>query len=209
MIFDTSKVTEPRLQKIATALLIDLIERKAAEYRFRAIRFTTIVDDAGDVMRSHAITRRLEELSRQARSCGLMLVCVTQKLGDFCRHKDEAGAIVRLCNTKLIFRPESRELNLLKEVFSLTTAEFENAKRLIPDQISEFSSDCVFIIGAQSEIIRLPWSPAEYWISTTEPIHDKPRRSAMINDIRMSNPNLSQLEVRREAIYKLSLDERV
>jgi len=154
LIFDTSKISEPRLQKIAIALLIDLIERKADEYRYRAIRFTAILDDACDAMRSHEGACRLEELSRQARSWGLMLVYVVRKLGNFSRHKDQACAIARLCDTKLIFPVESRECNLLNELFSLTIVESENVKRIMSSQKDKFGSDCLLVIGDKFETIR-------------------------------------------------------
>jgi hypothetical protein len=45
----------------------------------------------------------------------------------------------------------------------------------------------------------------DYWICTSEPIHDIPKRAEMIKEVKLKNPKLSDTDASRQAVYYLGL----
>lgn len=206
IVFDTREVNEPRLERIAVFILTEFIRRRAAESKMRGIRFAAIIDEASTLMRFKAGARLLDDLSRRARHYGMMLVSITQQLKDFFRQAEEADSVVKNSHMKLILRQDPSDLKLLKETLRLTDAEVGAIEGFSRDEEKRRDSQSLLIVGAVHGTIRLVPSQMDYWICTSEPIHDIPKRQQMIKDVKEKNPGISHADACRRAVYYLGLE---
>jgi hypothetical protein len=87
----------------------------------------------------------------------------------------------------------------------LTDAETAAIEQFSRDEEKRKDSQCLLIVGAVHGTIRLVPSPMDYWICTSEPIKDIPKRLQMIEDVRRRNPKLSHTDACRQAVYYLGL----
>ena len=205
IVFDTREVNEPRLERIAVFILADFIRRRAAESKERMVRFAAIIDEASTLMRFKAGARLLDDLSRRARHYGMMLVSITQQLKDFFRQSEQADSVVKNAHMKILLRQDPSDLKLLKEVLRLRDAEVLAIEAFAKDEEKRKESQALLIVGAVHGTIRLVPSPMDYWICTSEPIRDIPRRLKMIQEVKAKNPKLSHTDACRQAVYYLGL----
>ncbi len=205
IVFDTREVNEPRLERIAVFILAEFIRRRAAEYKARRIRFAAVIDEAATLMHFKAGARLLDDLSRRARHYGMMLVSITQQLKDFFRQAEQADSVVKNAHMKLILRQDPSDLKVLKETLRLTEAEVLAVDHFSRDEEKRKDSQCLLIVGASRGTIRLVPSPMDYWICTSEPIHDIPKRQEKIKEVQEKNPQLSLWDAARQAVYYLGL----
>jgi conjugal transfer ATP-binding protein TraC len=205
IVFDTREVNEPRLERIAVFILAEFIRRRAAECKMRRIRFAAIIDEAATLMRFKAGARLLDDLSRRARHYGMMLVSITQQLNDFFRQSEQADSVVKNSHMKLILRQDPSDLRRLKETLRLTDAEVLAIENFSKDEEKRRDSQCLLIVGAVHGTIRLVPSPMDYWICTSEPITDIPKRQEMIKEVKSKNPKLSDTDASRQAVYYLGV----
>jgi len=203
MVFDTREVNEPRLERIAVFLLAEFIRRRAAEYKDRRIRFAAIIDEAATLMRFKAGARLLDDLSRRARHYGMMLVSITQQIKDFFKQSEQADSVVKNAHMKLILRQDPSDLKVLKEILRLTDAEVTAIENFSRDEEKRKDSQCLLIVGSSHGTIRLVPSPMDYWICTSEPIKDIPRRLEQIKEVQAKEPKLSDTDAARKAVYFL------
>ncbi len=207
IVFDTREVNEPRLERIAVFILAEFIRRRAAEYKERRIRFAAVIDEAAMLMRFKAGARLLDDLSRRARHYGMMLVSITQQLKDFFRQSEQADSVVKNAHMKLILRQDPSDLKVLKETLRLTDAEVAAIDNFSRDEEKRKDSQCLLIVGGSHGTIRLVPSPMDYWICTSEPINDIPKRLEKIKEVQEKNPQLSQWDAARQAVYYLGLSQ--
>lgn len=205
IVFDTREVNEPRLERIAVFILAEFIRRRAADSKARGQRFAAIIDEAATLMRFKAGARLLDDLSRRARHYGMMLVSITQQLKDFFRQAEQADSVVKNSHMKILLRQDPSDLRMLKETLRLTDAETAAIEQFSRDEEKRKDSQCLLIVGAVHGTIRLVPSPMDYWICTSEPIKDIPRRLNMIEEVRRKNPKLSHTDACRQAVYYLGL----
>jgi type IV secretory pathway VirB4 component len=205
IVFDTRDVNDPRLERMAVFILAEFIRRKAAESKARGIRFAAIIDEAATLMRFKAGARLLDDLSRRARHYGMMLVSITQQLKDFFRQSELADSVVKNAHMKILLRQDPSDLKLLKETLRLTDAEVQHIENFTKDEEKRRDSQCLLIVGGVHGTIRLVPSPMDYWICTSEPIKDIPRRQEMIREVKAKNPQLSHTDACRQAVYYLGL----
>lgn len=205
IVFDTREVNEPRLERIAVFILAEFVRRRAAESKMRGIRFAAIIDEAATLMRFRAGARLLDDLSRRARHYGMMLVSITQQLKDFFRQSEQADSVVKNSHMKLLLRQDPSDLKLLKDTLRLTDAEVVSIENFSKDEEKRRDSQCLLIVGAVHGTIRLVPSPMDYWICTSEPIKDIPKRLEMIKEVKLKNPKLSHTDACRQAVYYLGL----
>ncbi len=205
IVFDTREVNEPRLERIAVFILAEFIRRRAAESKMRGIRFAAIIDEAATLMRFKAGARLLDDLSRRARHYGMMLVSITQQLKDFFRQAEQADSVVKNSHMKLILRQDPSDLKLLKDTLRLTDAEVVSIENFSKDEEKRRDSQLLLIVGAVHGTIRLVPSPMDYWICTSEPIRDIPKRLEMIKEVTEKSPTISHTDAARRAVYYLGL----
>ncbi|MBX9674676.1 MAG: ATP-binding protein [Candidatus Obscuribacterales bacterium] len=205
IVFDTREVNEPRLERIAVYILADFIRRRAAESKARGVRFAAIIDEAATLMRFKAGARLLDDLSRRARHYGMMLVSITQQLKDFFRQAEQADSVVKNSHMKILLRQDPSDLKMLKETLRLTDAETVAIENFSKSEEKRRDSQCLLIVGSVHGTIRLVPSPMDYWICTSEPIRDIPRRLEMIREVRNKTQKLSHTDACRQAVYYLGL----
>ncbi len=201
IVFDTREVNEPRLERIAVFILAEFVRRRAAEYKERRIRFAAVIDEASTLMRFRAGARLLDDLSRRARHYGMMLVSITQQLKDFFRQAEQADSVVKNSHMKLILRQDPSDLKLLQETLRLKDAEVRAIEDFSKDEEKRKESQCLLIVGAVHGAIRLVPSPMDYWICTSEPIRDIPRRREKITEVQQKEPQLPATDVARRAVF--------
>ena len=197
IVFDTREVNEPRLERIAVFILAEFIRRRAAESKMRGIRFAAIIDEAATLMRFKAGARLLDDLSRRAGHYGMMLVSITQQLKDFFRQSEQADSVVKNSHMKIILRQDPSDLKLLKETLRLSDAEVVAIENFSRDEEKRRDSQCLLIVGAIHGTIRLVPSPMDYWICTSEPIKDIPKRLEMIKEVKTKSPNIPHTDACR------------
>lgn len=207
LVFDTREVNEPRLERISVYILADFIRRKAAESKERGVRFAAIIDEASTLMRFKAGARLLDDLSRRARHYGMMLVSITQQLKDFFRQQEEADSVVKNAHMKILLRQDPSDLRLLKETLRLRDAEVLAIEGFSKDEEKRKESQALLIVGAVHGTIKLVPSPMDYWICTSEPIRDIPKRRKMIEEVKAKNPKLNDSDACRQAVYYLGLQQ--
>jgi hypothetical protein len=205
IVFDTREVNEARLERIAVFILADFIRRKAADSKARGVRFAAIIDEAATLMRFKAGARLLDDLSRRARHYGMMLVSITQQLKDFFRQAEQADSVVKNSHMKILLRQDPSDLKMLKETLRLTDAETVAIEQFSRDEEKRKDSQCLLIVGAVHGTIRLVPSPMDYWICTSEPIRDIPKRRSMIEEVKAKNPKMPHTDACRQAVYYLGL----
>ncbi len=206
IVFDTRELNDPRLERMASYILAEFIRRKAAEAKKRNLRFAAIIDEAATLMRFKAGARLLDDLSRRARHYGMMLVTITQQLKDFFRQADLADSVVKNAHMKILLRQDPSDLKVLKETLRLTDAETQAIENFAHDQEKRKDSQCLLIVGGIHGTIRLVPSPMDYWICTSEPINDIPKRRGMIEDVKAKNPTINHTDACRQAVYYLGLN---
>ncbi|MBY0359000.1 MAG: ATP-binding protein [Candidatus Obscuribacterales bacterium] len=207
IVFDTREVNDPRLERMASFILAEFIRRKAAEAKKRDLRFAAIIDEAATLMRFKAGARLLDDLSRRARHYGMMLVTITQQLKDFYRQADLADSVVKNSHMKILLRQDPSDLRLLKETLRLTEAEEQAIANFAQDQEKRKDSQCLLIVGGIHGTIRLVPSPMDYWICTSEPINDIPKRRRMTEEVKEKNPNINYTDACRQSVFYLGLQQ--
>ena len=203
IVFDTREINDPRLERIAVFITAEFIRRRAAEYKQRGIRFAAIIDEASTLMRFKAGARLLDDLSRRGRQYGMMLVSITQQLKDFFGQSEHADSVVKNSHMKLILRQDPSDLRLLKETLRLSDAEIRAVENFSRGEEQRQDSQMLLIAGAVHGTISLVPSPIDYWICTSDPIKDIPRRQAQIAEVLRLNPGISYTNAARHAVFQL------
>jgi type IV secretory pathway VirB4 component len=205
IVFDTRDVNEPRLERIAVYMLAEFIRRSAADCKKKNIRLAAIIDEASTLMRFAAGARLLDDLSRRSRHYGMMLVSITQQLKDFFHQSKQADSVVKNAHMKILLRQDASDLALLKETLRLKDAEVAAVAQFDRSDEKRKDSHALLIVGARHGTVRLVPSPQDYWVCTSEPITDVPRRREMIEAIKEKQPEISHAEACRQAVYFLGL----
>ena len=108
---------------------------------------------------------------------------------------------------KILLRKDPSDLKLLKETLRLTDAEVVAIENFSKDEEKRKDSQLLLVVGAVHGTIRLVPSPMDYWICTSEPIRDIPKRAAMIQEVKAKNSNLNHTDACRQAVYYLGLQQ--
>ena len=205
LVFDTRELNEPRLERIAQYFTTEFIRRRAADLKKRGIKFATVIDQADTWMRSRTGAQLLDRLSRQSRQYGMMLVCVAQQLKDFLTQSETADSVVKNAHIKLILRQDASELRLLKDTLKLSEAEVVAVQNFSKDETKRRDSQCLLMVGNVHGTMRLVPSPMDYWICTSEPINDIPKREEQLKEIKEQNPQLNATDAARRSVYYLGI----
>ena len=206
LVFDTRELNEPRLERIAQYLTVEFIRRRAADYKKRGVKFASVIDQADTWMRSRTGAQLLDRLSRQSRQYGMMLVCVAQQLKDLLTQSESSDSVVKNAHIKLILRQDASELRQLKETLQLSDAEVHAVQNFSRDEVKRRDSQCLLMVGSTHGTIRLVPSPMDYWICTSEPTHDIPKRAEKFEEIREQDPRLNRTDAARRSVYYLGFE---
>ena len=106
---------------------------------------------------------------------------------------------------KLILRQDPSDLKVLKDTLRLSDAEVTAIESFSRDEEKRKDSQMLLIVGAVHGTIRLVPSPMDYWVCTSEPIHDIPRRAEIIRQVKAKNPTFNHTDACRQAVFFLGM----
>jgi hypothetical protein len=155
---------------------------------------------------SRAGAQLLNNLSSNSRQNGMMLLTVTQQLNDFFRHAELTNSVLRNAHMRLIMRQDPADLKLLQENLRLTDAELMAIDNFGSDSEIRRDSRGLLIVGGSHGTIRLVPSPMDYWMCTSEPLEDLPKRLQKIEEVKRNNPTINHTDACRQAVYYLGLE---
>jgi hypothetical protein len=204
-VFNLSEVNDARSERIASFLLEEYISRKAGECRKQGHKFAAIIE-ATRMAQSRAGAQLLNNLSSNSRQNGMMLLTVTQQLNDFFRHAELTNSVLRNAHMRLIMRQDPADLKLLQENLRLTDAELMAIDNFGSDSEIRRDSRGLLIVGGSHGTIRLVPSPMDYWMCTSEPLEDLPKRLQKIEEVKRNNPTINHTDACRQAVYYLGLE---
>jgi type IV secretory system conjugative DNA transfer VirD4/TraG family protein len=184
--FDTRKV--PR--ELSAAVLFVLaehvttrIERRGDE-RLRetdlgpfAGRSMLVIDEAWKLVERRATGEWVNDIARRSRHLGLFLVAISQQLSDFAGPYGKA--LLRNSTQQLFLRQSADELAYIQDANRLSDAEVAAIARL--KTVKRSYSQAYWINGTRGRgTIALRVGSTEYWLATSEPVRDVPRRTQAI-----------------------------
>ena len=195
LIFDLDGLS-PTLHALAMFLVAEAVDRRA---RRRAsvdpatprLREMLIVDEGWFVVRYAGAGAWIDELARRGRHWGLFLCFITQQLSDL-TSDPAAAALFNQASCQLLFRQKDQRgsgdgesgMAWLARALGLSDEEVRRLERLssVPGEYAEMlllreSRDHA---TARRGIVQVIAHPLEYWLMSSEPLHDVPRRQRMI-----------------------------
>lgn len=181
--FDTRKV--PR--ELSAAVLFVLaehvttrIERRGEERMgetnagFFAGRSMLVIDEAWKLVERRATGEWVNDIARRSRHLGLFLVAISQQLSDFAGPYGKA--LLRNSTQQLFLRQSADELAYIQDANRLSEAEVAAIARL--KTVKRSYSQAYWINGTRGRgTIALRVGSTEYWLATSEPVRDLPRRA--------------------------------
>ena len=102
-------------------------------------------------------------------------------------------------------RNGASELRLLKETLKLSEAEVVAVQNFSKDETKRLDSQCLLMVGSVHGTMQLVPSPMDYWICTSEPMNDIPKRMEKLEEIKEQNPQLNDTDAARRSVYYLGL----
>jgi hypothetical protein len=186
VVFDT----RPARNQIVPAMFIALEHTIAKVERRRAARLTQdggspplfpgdtlISDETWKLVQRRATGEFFNDLARRSRHLGLFMLAITQHLGDF--DNEYGRPLLRSANMKLFFQQSIEELRYLQDTLGLSDNEVRLISRL--KTAKGRYSRAYWINGPRGRgEVSLRLGGLEYWLATSEPGRDVPRRTAAL-----------------------------
>jgi len=200
--FDTRNLGGQRYEKAVLFMLTQFIMRAASQAKCsNNYRFGVFVHRANSgFMSSEAGTQMLNNLSKITRDYGMLFVVDTDRLSSLYSKAGSDASLLRNAPTKFVLGLNPRDLASLREELMLTDTQIQAVENFAFD---DMNFRCLLIIGHSTGIVRIVPSPMDYWISSTEPFRDTPRRSQKVQELKASNPELTHTDACRLAVYYL------
>lgn len=136
----------------------------------------------------------LSNLSRRSRHMNVAVYLSTQYASD-CNVNEEAKAFLRGAQSIFILKQPATDRNILKEIFNLNERELDMIGEI--HQVKGVYSQCYAITGNRRGLIHIMSNPHLYWVATSEPIRDIPRRNEVIKKY-SNNGNVDYVAAIRE-----------
>ena len=173
--FDTRRV--PR--ELSAAVLFVLAEHVTQGIEARSARSFLVIDEAWKLVERRATGEWVNDLARRARHLGLFLIAISQQLSDFAG--EYGRALIRNSTQQLFFRQSPDELAYVQDALRLSEEEMAAIARL--KTVKRQFSQAYWINGTRGRgTIALRVGPTEYWLATSDPVNDVPRRERALAD---------------------------
>jgi hypothetical protein len=186
--FDMRKV--PR--EVAPAVLFALAEHVSRQLEHQiaarlhapeagafAGRSVLVIDEAWKLVERRATGEWVNDLARRARHLGLFLVAISQQLSDFAG--EYGKALIRNSTMQLFLRQSPEELSYVQDALRLTDQEVRAIGRL--KTVKRSFSQAYWINGTRGRgTIAIRVGPREYWLATSDPVGDAPKRAQAFHD---------------------------
>jgi hypothetical protein len=182
-LFDFTGLSE-RLTPALMLAIVDYVEHQVQAVR-RAVydgqldddgawagRCFLIVEEGWAITASPASGRWLNEYARRSRHYALWLIFVSQHFKDLDNEQGRAllaNAVLTLC-----LRNDTKDLEYARAPLGLTDVDIEQIT-LLPKQPGIYSTAYMVSVRGRGAV-RVQPGPLEYWIASSDPEHDQPRR---------------------------------
>jgi hypothetical protein len=185
VVFDTRKV-RPDVAAAAMFLIAEHVTSKLEArvpagpggQRFAGRSFL-VIDEAWHFVARRATGQWVNDLARRARHLGLFLVAITQQLEDFAG--EYGKALLRNSTMQLLLRQKADDLQAVRSALGLSDEEVRAVSKL--KTVKGAYSQAFFINGTRGRgTVSLRVAEHEYWLATSDPNEDVPRRSAALED---------------------------
>ncbi len=188
-LFDLTSLPE-RLLPAMMLVLLDHIEQRI--HHTRRARVDDELGDAGawagklflDVEEGWVLTSHraagawLNEYARRSRHYALWLIFITQHFRDLANEQGRAllaNSVLRLC-----LRNDRDDLELGRDTIDLTDTDIEEINTL-PKQEGVYST--VYAVSPRGRgAVRISLADLEYWVCSSDPEYDQPRRAQALKD---------------------------
>ena len=138
-----------------------------------------MIDEAWKLVERRATGEWVNDLARRARHLGLFLVAISQQLSDFAG--EYGKALIRNSTMQLFLRQSPEELSYVQDALRLTDQEIRAIARL--KTVKRSFSQAYWINGTRGRgTIAIRVGPSEYWLATSDPVGDAPRRAQALHD---------------------------
>ena len=123
----------------------------------------------------HDVTGRwVSDMARRSRHLGLALIAVTQQLDDLAASA-HGKALLRQSSMQLFFHQQGDDLEVLREACKLSEREVDLIASLT--MVRGRYSQAYWANGTRGRTkLELRHAPEVYWLATSDPIRDTPRR---------------------------------
>jgi hypothetical protein len=153
------------------------LEREAANVDGWWLRDALMSDETWAYMQHRVTGEFFNNMSRRSRHLGLLNCASTQHLHDL--DNEHGRAMLRSAYRMLFFEQSEDELRAVQETLRLS----DNEVRLISELTTEpgRQSEAFWINGKRGRgVVQFPLGDLEYWLATSDPINDVPRRNAAL-----------------------------
>jgi hypothetical protein len=137
-----------------------------------------VVEEGWAMTQSPAAGAWLNEWARRSRHYALWLLFITQHFADLRNEQGRAllaNSVLRLC-----LQNDADDLQLGRETIGLTDVDIEQITTL-PRRKGEYST--VYVTSPRGRgAVRVALGDLEYWIASSDPEHDQPRRHQALKD---------------------------
>ncbi|MGH2926651.1 MAG: VirB4 family type IV secretion system protein, partial [Solirubrobacteraceae bacterium] len=182
-LFDLTGMPE-RLTPAMVLMLVSHIEQRVQHERTARVRgqldghgawagkLFLVVEEGWALTSSPAAGAWLNEYARRSRHYALWLMFVTQHFKDLANEQGRAllaNSVLRLC-----LQNDRDDLELGRDTIGLTDTDIEQITTL-PRKQREYST--VYVVSPRGRgAVRVSLAALEYWIASSDPEHDQPRR---------------------------------
>jgi DNA helicase HerA-like ATPase len=138
-----------------------------------------VIDEAWKLIERPATGRWFNEFCRRSRHQALWLIAISQQLSDF--DNEHGKALLANAAMRLFLRQEARELTYVKGALDLTGEAIQAISAL--QTVRGQYSTAYLMNGTRGQgTLQIPVGPSEYWIASSDPARDEPRRQQALRD---------------------------
>jgi hypothetical protein len=183
VVFDTRKVR----QDVSAAAMFLIVEHVTQKLEARARERAAgqliagsaflVIDEAWHFVARRATGQWVNDLARRARHLALFLIAITQQLEDFAG--EYGKALLRNSTMQLLLRQKADDLQAVRDALGLSDEEVRAIAKL--KTVKGAYSQAFFINGTVGRgTLSLRVAEHEYWLATSDPVADVPRRAAAL-----------------------------
>lgn len=177
--------TYPDLQAAVLFIITDFVWREVQSDRSR-MKFL-VFDECWKLLENESGATFIAEVFRTFRKYMASAIAISQNIDDFAKSK-VANAILPNSSIKWILKQKGADFERLKSVLALNDNELSLISSLHQER-GEYSE--AFLMAEDNRcVVAIESTPLEYWLATTDP-----RDLAKIDEYKLSQPNLTNLEV--------------
>lgn len=176
----------PDLQGVCLYIITDLVWREVQRDRSK-MKFI-VFDECWKLLKDEAGLVFIEEVFRTVRKYYCSATAISQDLLDFLNSKI-SSALLPNCSVKWILMQNQSDFSKMKDALGLNDNEVALIQSLHQEK-GEFSEAFLLAGPDRRTVAVIEPTPLELWIATTDP-----RDLTVIENMRLQNPKLSQLEI--------------